>query len=491
MTDAVDPASLRLLRNSEPSPLYPASTATTATSDFDDDHRAANALNSLESGLDDDRGGDAHAKMMQHAKETYNSMDYWAFLLLGLAMLWPWNCFLSAAAYFQDRFKESEFLRENFQSFMMTTSTITATLTMLYLSHQQQHASYTFRIWLALILNAINFTILAIASITEEAWHIVVYFIYLLISVFFSACATSLSQNGAFAIANLFTPVYTQGIMVGQAIAGVLPSIAQIISVVSVESSKAGEAGKASSASSFVYFLTATGVTVIAIFFYISFYRRQRAVINHGATVAGGYSAPRFSGEFADIAAAAEPEREYIPLTRLLKKLYFAAFAVFFTFGLTLMFPVFASTTLSVNYVEGETSINSWFRPNVYIPFAYLIWNAGDLAGRLVCGYPRLVMHSQKQMAVVAIARLLYIPLFFLCNINGEGAIISSDFFYMLLQFTFGLTNGYIGSCAMMNAESYVDDNEKEAAGGFMGLALNLGLAAGSLSSFVLVAEIE
>jgi hypothetical protein len=33
-------------------------------------------------------------------------------------MLWPWNCFLSAAAYFQERFKSSDFLRENFQSCM-------------------------------------------------------------------------------------------------------------------------------------------------------------------------------------------------------------------------------------------------------------------------------------------------------------------------------------------------------------------------------------
>lgn len=364
----------------------------------------------------------------------------------------------------------------------MTTSTVTATLSMLYLSHKQQDASYTLRIWIALFLNAFNFTILAIASVTEEAWHIVVYFIYLLLSVFFSAVATSLSQNGAFAIANLFTPVYTQGIMVGQAIAGVLPSVAQIISVVSVESTSTGQAGQSSSsASSFVYFLTATGVSVVTIFFWMSFYRRQKAVINHGSVLTHSLS--------GDIAA--EPSRKYVPLTALLKKLYYSAFAVFFTFGLTLMFPVFASTVLSVNYVEGVTSSTSWFRPNVYIPFAYLIWNAGDLAGRLVCGYPQLVMHSQKNMAIFAVARLIFIPLFFLCNVNGEGAAISSDFFYMLLQFAFGITNGYIGSCAMMNAESYVAEDEKEAAGGFMGLALNLGLAAGSLTSFALVAEIE
>ncbi|KAK9365482.1 nucleoside transporter-domain-containing protein [Lipomyces kononenkoae] len=415
-------------------------------------------------------------------KDGYDSVDYLSFVLVGIAMLWPWNCFLSAAAYFQERFKSSEFLRENFQSCIMTTSTITATVAMIVLSYQQKHAKYTYRVWIALVMNIINFFILALTSIAGGSWAITPYFLYLLVSVFFSALATSLSQNGAFAIANLFAPIYTQGIMVGQAIAGVLPSIAQILSVVTVENTRRNaedDGREASSTSSFVYFLTASGITAVSLLFFLKFYSKHRAVINLAGLVVG------------DGNEIQQPTRRHVALFVLFRKLHHLAFAVFYTFGVTMMFPVFASNIVSVNYAEGVSAPNSWLRPNVYIPFAFLIWNMGDLIGRVVCGYPQYVIQSPRALAVASLARTVFVPLFFLCNISGSGAVISSDGFYMFLQLWFGITNGYISSCGMMGAESFVEEDEKEAAGGFMGLALNLGLAAGSLCSFILVGIIQ
>ncbi|KAK9461316.1 nucleoside transporter-domain-containing protein [Lipomyces oligophaga] len=432
----------------------------------------------------------ARAKILQSAKESYNTIDYYAFLFTGLAMLWPWNCFLSAAAYFQDRFAANVFLSENFTSAMMTTSTITATVAMLVLSRQQLHADYEYRIWLAFIIMIVDFSILAIASLTGESWSLGLYFVYLLVSVFFSALATALSQNGAFAIANLFSPVYTQAIMVGQAVSGVLPSIAQIITVVSVESSDTTGMGQSSSLSSFVYFLAAVAVAVVALFFVLAFYKRHKAVINHGIGSRHEASSS-YSVSVADSEDQAMPVRKYISLLTLFRKLHYSAFAVFFAFAVTLLFPVFASTTLSVNYVEGVSSPNSLFRPNVFIPIAILIWNIGDLVGRLICGFPQFVTVSQRKLAMLSLSRLAFIPIFFFFNINGTHAVIRSDFVYLFTQLLFGITNGYVGSCGMMNAELYVLDEEKEATGGFMALSLNLGLTAGSLASFVLVALIE
>lgn len=84
-------------------------------------------------------------------------------------------------------------------------------------------------------------------------------------------------------------------------------------------------------------------------------------------------------------------------------------------------------------------------------------------------------------------ARFLFIPLYFLCNIKGRGAAVSSDFFYLVIvQFLFGLTNGYLGSSCMMGAGDWVAPEEREASGGFMGLMLVGGLTVGSLLSFLL-----
>ena len=72
-----------------------------------------------------------------------------------------------------------------------------------------------------------------------------------------------------------------------------------------------------------------------------------------------------------------------------------------------------------------------------------------------------------------------------LCNIRGRGAIIKSDAFYLLVvQLLFGLSNGYLGSECMMGSADWVAEEEKEAAGAFMGLCLVGGLSVGSLLSF-------
>ena len=84
-------------------------------------------------------------------------------------------------------------------------------------------------------------------------------------------------------------------------------------------------------------------------------------------------------------------------------------------------------------------------------------------------------------------ARFIFVPLYFLCNIKGRGATVSSDFFYLVIvQFLYGMTNGYVGSECMMGAGEWVEPEEREATGGFMGLCLVGGLTVGSLLSFTL-----
>jgi equilibrative nucleoside transporter 1/2/3 len=88
-------------------------------------------------------------------------------------------------------------------------------------------------------------------------------------------------------------------------------------------------------------------------------------------------------------------------------------------------------------------------------------------------------------------ARLIFIPLYFLCNVGGRGAVVSSDVFYLfVVQGLFGLTNGYLGSECMMGAGGWVKEEEREAAGGFMGLCLVAGLTVGSLLSFLLGSKV-
>ena len=94
---------------------------------------------------------------------------------------------------------------------------------------------------------------------------------------------------------------------------------------------------------------------------------------------------------------------------------------------------------------------------------------------------------SPRLALTVAVARFAFVPLFFLCNIKGRGALVESDLFYLVgVQFCFGATNGWLGSACMMAAPHWVDESEKEASGGFMGLVLVSGLTVGGLLTFLI-----
>lgn len=65
--------------------------------------------------------------------------------------------------------------------------------------------------------------------------------------------------------------------------------------------------------------------------------------------------------------------------------------------------------------------------------------------------------------------------------------MVESDLFYWVVGLTFGMGNGWVGSNAMMAAPMYVDEGEREASGGFMGLCLVAGLGTGSMASFLIL----
>ncbi|KAA6411420.1 MAG: nucleoside transporter family [Lasallia pustulata] len=149
-----------------------------------------------------------------------------------------------------------------------------------------------------------------------------------------------------------------------------------------------------------------------------------------------------------------------------------------------MVFPVFTQEILSVRPAADAPPL---LQPACFIPLAFMFWNAGDLAGRLLTLLPTLSLVRYPQaLFAMALARLGFIPLYLLCNIRGRGAVVGSDAFYLVVvQFLFGATNGYLGSSCMMGAAEWVEVEEREAAGGFMGLMLVGGLTTGSLLSFL------
>ena len=385
------------------------------------------------------------------------------------------NMFLAAFPYFQYRFSSSPWLLAHFGSALISVSTVTNLVSMSILTHLQAGASHTYRITKSLILNICAFTLLALSTVLFTNVSAEVYFGFLMVIVCAASLACGLMQHGAFSYVSGFgVQKYTQAIMVGQAVAGVLPPIAQIVSVLSVADAK-DDGAQESPKSAFAYFLTATAVSALVLAAFPVLVRRHRdnAVVAKLTldAVDGGEEEERI-------------ERKVVGVWALFCKLRWFSLAIVLCFAITMLSPVFTQEIYSVRPADTAPRI---LRPVCFIPLAFLFWNGGDLLGRLVTLAPSFAAtRYPRALVLFSILRLVFIPLYLLCNIHGQGAAVSSDFFYLVIvQFLFGITNGYLGSSCMMGAPEWVEKQEREAAGGFMGLMLVGGCTVGSLLSFL------
>ena len=255
--------------------------------------------------------------------------------------------------------------------------------------------------------------------------------------------------------------------------------MAQIISVLAVPQSVGEKSGTSSPRAAFAYFLTATFVSGLCLAFYLVLLSRHNINISSSNNPKPLFHSSSDSGEHDVSGGGAAGGRRSVSLLVLWRKLIWPSFAIFISFCLTMVYPVFTQAIDSVRPGSGRA-----FQPDVFIPTAFLLWNVGDLSGRIACGWEAVTVRSIRLLVLMAVGRAVFIPLYLMCNVGGRGAVVDSDAFYWLVQLAFGFTNGWVGTCCMVVAPDYVDDDEKEACGGFMGLCLVLGLATGSLLSF-------
>ena len=126
----------------------------------------------------------------------------------------------------------------------------------------------------------------------------------------------------------------------------------------------------------------------------------------------------------------------------------------------------------------------------------FLIFNTGDFLGRYLCAFPNLRVWSAKGILSMSLVRVLFIPLFLMCNIqrpssSSSPAVLHSDVVFMLILLAFGLSNGYVCSMCMMAAPSLEHNprlkgrkEDVEDAATVASFCLVGGLALGSISSF-------
>lgn len=297
---------------------------------------------------------------------------------------------------------------------------------------------------------------------------------------FLTGLAAGFVQNGLFSYVSSYGhPRYIQGAMAGQAVAGIVPCIVQIISVTAVPSTEEGNDLGESPRSAFAFFSTAIFIGIVALLLFAHLTRYHAPFTSLSPSLDDSDDQPE------ELRHDVKP----VPLTVLLVKLRFLAGALFLTYVVTMLgLPVFTPVIESVRTPKQNeaSTLPRILEPAAFVPLALLFWNSGDLLGRILplSRHLNLTRHPTVLLGI-SVLRFLSIPLYASCNVDNRGSFINSDAFYLaVVQSLCGISNGYLSASSMIAATQWVDSDECEAAGSFMSLILVFGLTVGSLLSF-------
>ena len=179
--------------------------------------------------------------------------------------------------------------------------------------------------------------------------------------------------------------------------------------------------------------------------------------------------------------------------------------AVLVTFALTLsVFPAVTSSICSARNpavtppcVPDPPGAGGRFFGDLWVPFFFVVFNVMDLFGRCAAGVWPKKPPSGRAVLALAIARLALLPPLLMCNVVTAGQwdvprlLATSDLAPAVLISALAFTNGHVASTCMMFGPALVPLGQRAEEGSKMSLAVVVGLACGSVLSFVVTAGLQ
>ena len=162
------------------------------------------------------------------------------------------------------------------------------------------------------------------------------------------------------------------------------------------------------------------------------------------------------------------------------------ALTIYMVFVVTLaLFPGWISELHSVNRCQSHSRLDN----DLYSPTAFVIFNSCDLLGRVLAGYVPVteVHHLPRKLVSGAFLRFLCFPLFSLCLGGSSDRVqIPSNFYSLLVQILFGVSNGFLVSLAFIFAPTTLPPTShvQERSAELLNFSLSFGLLTGSFLSF-------
>ncbi|XP_065195002.1 equilibrative nucleoside transporter 3-like [Sycon ciliatum] len=434
-------------------------------------------------------------------------MTYWLLYLQGVGTLLPWNMFITAVTYFQYKFGTDHGAagehKADFENYFEVVSMV-PNIMFLFLNMLFKHLiGLQKRLVVSISIMFLAFVVTCILIYVDTfSWQNGFFAVTLIIAFCVNAASASY-QSGLYGMAAFLSEgKYTQAIMGGQGFSGLFSAVANIIAL---------SAGSAVQPMALGYFLSATVVLALCLVAVILM-PRLTFVSYHLSRHEGGGKAS--DGEINSInesgydgdddasdtqaltggADAKVADAKKMPnFWVIIRKIYHLALSVAGIFFVTLaVFPAVSQSVASVAARHANVKLNVWQDKYFVSLTTFLLFNAGDYAGRTAAGMVQLL--GPRSICIISFLRLGFLPLFALCNAYPDdrtmSVVFDSDVYPVLFMSLLALSNGYISSLCMMTAPGLVEPHERETTGTMMAFCLGAGLTAGAGFSFAMKAII-
>ena len=385
------------------------------------------------------------------------------FVVFGITSLTPWNMFIAATAYFQDKFSGSTpDIEENFPNYFQTGAICMEVLVSFLAMPLVRYIPIPALIYTANALMLSMFGLTAIlAKVDTSAWAEQLFFLT-------EVCFCVMCGSGAlyistmFAITSAMNPMYIQAFVIGLGSAGVIASLLNII-FLSIPGIDFVEAG-------FWYFSTAAVLLIFSMVLFSYFHR------HHYQPLPKQTPAEEEEGDSAGL------KTSHSSMFQLTKNTLALGYTIFFDMFLNfLLFPGVLST------LESKSTDPSW-TSRYFLPVSlFLTYNVGCLVGTMLS---RLIQFPSRGLIPwYATIRIVFVLLLVMCNLQPRSLPVwfQDDISPTIFLFLFAVTQGQVLPLSLQYAsESGNSSREKASIGTIMGFHSAIGRIGGSLATYLI-----
>lgn len=444
------------------------------------------------------------------------------FFILGLGTLLPWNFFITASSYFEDRLNTTRW--ENgtsvegekyyFKNWMTLLSQLPLLVFTLLNSFLYQRVSEGMRIAGSLVFILLLFILTALLVVVPM--EVDGFYSLTMATIWFINSFGAVLQGSLFGLVGQLPQKYSAIFMSGQGLAGTFAAIAMLLSIASKAEPKTAALG---------YFITPCVGTLLTLLSYVLLYRMEFAqyylnkdvkyeagttdeLLTEGSVVengklnghtngSAGCEPPQvvITGKCNEERSSDHTKQAFLSLEQVekrqakssvlqvFKKIWVMAFCVTFVFTITLS--VFPAVTADV---QTSPESENWKRYFTAV-CCFLIFNINDWLGRTITTFIRWPKKESKVFPVLVVCRVIFIPLLMLCNVQERHYLpvyFNHDVIFCIIMAVFSFSSGYFVCLSMSYAPQLVEPKDSETAGALMTFFLALGLSIGAGLSFPL-----